>query len=53
MEESNGLKKVLKWAGIAALVAIPFLIFIKKRRGEDQTSQTDEESSIFDTELEG
>ena len=52
MDEEKNLKKILKWAGILALIAVPVYLVLKKRKSEDKDSYTDDDSNIFAAELE-
>ena len=52
MEDENKLKLFLKWAGLAALVAIPVMVFLKKRKEQDGKVVDDDDSDIFASELE-
>jgi len=51
MTEDSGLKKILKIAGIVALIAVPVLILMKKRKNQSSEEQTDDDSNIFSSEL--
>lgn len=53
MDENFNLKKLLKWAGIVALIALPVVVLLKKQkeRRPDDRSRNDE-SNIFAAELE-
>ncbi|HZY09872.1 MAG TPA: hypothetical protein VFF29_01845 [Bacteroidota bacterium] len=44
--------KILKWASIAALIAFPFVLFLRRRRVGQSTTIIDDESNIFASELE-
>ncbi|HUL42720.1 MAG TPA: hypothetical protein VLY03_00015 [Bacteroidota bacterium] len=52
MEDENKLKLFLKWAGLAALVAIPVMVILKKRKEQDSRLPDDDDSDIFASELE-
>jgi hypothetical protein len=52
MEEDNGLKNILKWAGIIALIAVPVFLVLRKFRLQEQDSYADDDSNIFASELE-
>jgi len=54
MDEKKGLMKVLKWAGIVALVTVPLVVLLKKRKGEQPVSSSpDDDNDIFEAELKG
>jgi len=52
MDEDKGLMKILKWAGLAALIAVPLIVFLKKRKDSISDDSPDDESNIFAAELE-
>jgi len=52
MDEDKGLKKIFKWAGLAALIAIPIMVILKKQKNSQRKDSLDDESNIFATELE-
>ena len=52
MEEDNGLKNILKWAGIIALIAVPVFLVLRKSRMQERESFADDDSNIFASELE-
>ena len=49
--DTKGVTKVLKWAGIVALVALPVVLFLKKKKTQEQESSPDDDSNIFASEL--
>ena len=51
MNDDMNLKKVLKWAGIAALVAVPLYFFLKKRKSREDESIKGDDSNIFAADL--
>jgi hypothetical protein len=52
MDEDKGLMKILKWAGLAALIAIPLVVILKKQNKSQRKDSLEDESNIFATELE-
>ena len=50
--DEKGLVKVLKWAGIIALLAVPVYMVLKKKNNEGSDSVMDDEADIFASELE-
>ncbi|MDI6765779.1 MAG: hypothetical protein QME52_03020 [Bacteroidota bacterium] len=52
MDEEKGINKILKWAGIAALIALPVLVLLRKRKVQESETNWDDESNIFAAELE-
>lgn len=51
MDEEKGLIRVLKWAGIIALIAVPVFMVLKKKRPDLDAVDMDD-SNIFAAELE-
>jgi len=51
MTEDTGLKKVLKIAGIVALIAVPVLILMKKKNNQSSAESSDDDANIFSSEL--
>ena len=54
MSEDNGIKKFLTWAGLAAIVAIPVMVYLRKRRDEIPAPArvAADDTDIFAAELE-
>ena len=50
--EEKSVFKILKWAGIIALVAVPVIMILKKRRSENTYEAVEDDSNIFAAELE-
>jgi uncharacterized membrane protein YjfL (UPF0719 family) len=50
-KEEEGLVKVLKWAGILALVAVPVYMIVKKVTERRAESMDDDEANIFASEF--
>ena len=51
MEDNKILKNALKWAGIAALFAIPFVLILRRWKVQEEGVVVDEDSNIFLDEL--
>jgi hypothetical protein len=51
MTEDTGLKKILKIAGIVALIAVPVLILMKKKKNQSSAETNDDDTNIFSSEL--
>ena len=51
-EEESGIVKLLKWAGIVALIAVPVYIVMKKRNEQESGEPYEDEANIFASELE-
>ena len=52
MEEDQGILRVLKWAGVIALIAVPVYLVLKNRRPEEAMTVDEDDSNIFAAELE-
>jgi hypothetical protein len=52
MEKDSNVMKFLKWAGLLALVSLPLVVFLKKRKPEISDSAGEDDSNIFAAELE-
>jgi uncharacterized membrane protein YjfL (UPF0719 family) len=51
-KQEEGLVKVLKWAGILALVAVPVYMVFKRVTERSAGSIDDDEANIFASEFE-
>ncbi len=52
--EGKGFMKILKWAGILALVTVPLVALFKKKSGEEPVQVSpDDDDNIFEAELKG
>jgi hypothetical protein len=53
-DDEKSFFKVLKWAGIVALVTVPLVVYLKKRKLDPAAgSSSNDDSDIFDAELRG
>lgn len=53
-DEEKGIVNVLKWAGILALVTVPLVAYLKKKKGDQSIpGSSDDDSNIFEAELKG
>jgi hypothetical protein len=53
MDDEKKLPKIVKWAGIVALIAIPVVVLLKARKANRGSESTEnEDSNIFANELE-
>ena len=52
IDEDKGLIKVLKWAGILALIAVPVFMVLKKKQQQNTDATDGDDSNIFAAELE-
>lgn len=53
MNNEMELKKILKWAGVIALVALPVVLLMNKRKKQKDQLPAEDELNIFSDELEG
>jgi len=51
MVDGKDLKKILKWAGIVALVVLPVVVILKKRKAQSADRSDDEEADVYSAEL--
>ncbi len=51
MDDNKDFMKVLKWAGIIALVAVPVIMVLRNRHQQDAERVDDDEANIFASEL--
>ncbi len=47
MDDRSKIKNILKWAGIATLIALPVYLIIKKKKAEDGKTDSSDESKIY------
>lgn len=52
INEDKELVKILKWAGIVALIAVPIIVFLKKNKDKQSSNNLEDESNIYSTEFE-
>ena len=43
--------KFLKWVGLVALVSLPLVVFLKKRKPQESEFANEDDSNIFASEL--
>ena len=51
MDNERETLKFLKWVGLVALVSLPLVVFLKKRKPQESNPANDDESNIFASEL--
>ena len=51
MDNERGGLKILKWVGLVALVSLPLMVFLKKRKPQDSEPLNEDDSNIFASEL--
>jgi hypothetical protein len=51
MDNDQDKLKFLKWIGLVALVSLPLMVFLKKRKPQESEVFNDDESNIFASEL--
>ncbi|MBI5475241.1 MAG: hypothetical protein HY964_00725 [Ignavibacteriales bacterium] len=47
MNEDKSLLKLLKWAGIAALLAIPVMVYLKNKKNNSSSDTLEDEMDIY------
>jgi predicted transcriptional regulator len=52
MNEDKEIVKILKWAGIVALIAVPVIVFFKNKKDKQSSNNIEDESNIYSTEFE-
>ncbi len=51
-DDSKTLKRVLTWVGVAALIALPLVILLRKKRTGPEAEPADDDSmDIYSAEL--
>ena len=51
MDNERAALKFLKWVGLVALVSLPLVVFLKKRKPHDSELPNEDDSNIFASEL--
>ena len=51
MDDERATLKFLKWVGLVALVSLPLVVFLKKRKPQDSEFRNEDDSNIFASEL--
>jgi hypothetical protein len=51
MNDNKDFMKVLKWAGIIALIAVPVFMVLKKKQQRDADRTDEDDANIFSAEL--
>jgi predicted transcriptional regulator len=52
MNEDKEIVKILKWAGIVALIAVPVIVFFKNKKDKQSSNNIEDESNIYSSEFE-
>jgi predicted transcriptional regulator len=52
INEDKEIVKILKWAGIVALIAVPVIVFFKNKKDKQSSNNIEDESNIYSTEFE-
>mgnify|MGYP001328460969 CR=1 FL=1 len=52
INEDKEIVKILKWAGIVALIALPVIVFFKNKKNKQSSNKIEDESNIYSTEFE-
>lgn len=53
MERDNDFRRILAWTGVLALLSVPIVMLLRRRRPEDVHQPYSEEGNVFEAELEG
>ncbi|HLB00412.1 MAG TPA: hypothetical protein VJO14_03410 [Bacteroidota bacterium] len=53
MERDNELRRFLAWTGVLALLSVPILMLLRRKRNGDRFYSYAEEGNVFESELEG
>jgi len=53
MERDNELRRFLTWTGVLALISVPLVMLLRRRRNGDGYHSYAEEGNVFESELEG
>lgn len=51
MDDTKDVMKMLKWAGIIALIAVPVFIVLRKRKQQETDLTDNDDTNIFAAEL--
>jgi len=51
MDDERGALKFLKWVGLVALVSLPLIAFLRKKKPQSSKPLNEDESDIFASEL--
>jgi len=53
MEPDNELRRFLAWTGVLALLSVPIVMLLRRKRSADAHQSYAEEGNVFESELEG
>jgi hypothetical protein len=53
MKPDNELKRFLTWTGVFALLSVPIVMLLRRKKPADPHQPYTEEGNVFETELEG
>ena len=53
MEPDNELRRFLAWTGVLALLSVPIVMLLRRKRIADAHQPYAEEGNVFESELEG
>lgn len=51
MDNERSAMRFLKWVGLVALVSLPLMVFLKKRKPQNSEGFNEDDSNIFSSEL--
>jgi len=53
MERDNEFRRFLAWTGVLALLSVPIVMLLRRKRNGDGYPSYAEEGNVFESELEG
>ncbi len=53
MESNSEIRRFLAWTGFFALLSVPIVMLLRRKRAEDVHQPYAEEGNVFESELEG
>ncbi len=53
MERDNEVRRFLAWTGVLALLSVPIVMLLRRKRNGDGFYSYAEEGNVFESELEG
>ena len=53
MERDNEIRRFLAWTGVLALLSVPIMLLLRRKRPADAHQSYAEEGNVFESELEG
>ena len=53
MESNNDFVRFLKWTGVLALISVPIVLLLRRKKQDSGTQSYAEDGNVFESELEG